>query len=139
VDRPDRVLVKKATNPICLVWRSCTPEQLAKKARGLQGIVASAVKQVPPGAIAFIYAAYEESSRGSIADQRTDRIVDEMERFTHQWGVFVPLVNISRIYARPLRVGIPDIIENVLHGWSKGEDLGDGQFPSLIYTRMDAV
>lgn len=139
VDRPDVVLVKKATNPICLAWRSCAPVLLAKKARGLQGTVASAISQVLPGSIAFIYVAYEETARGSVADQRTDRIIDEMERFTHKWGVFVPLVNISRIYARPLNAGIPDMIENVLHGWSEGEDLGDGRFPSLIYTQMDAV
>ena len=102
VEPPGRIDVTTYTLPMCLKWRSESAEALTKKARGVTSLWADAVKQIPDGELGFVYIAYPEGSRPTLADARTRYILDAAGQFWHRWSVRVPVTVISRLYARSL-------------------------------------
>jgi hypothetical protein len=115
-------------------WKSESEEALLKKARGIKSLWADAIKQVPDGEMGFIYVAYPEGSRPAIADARTRQIMKELNEVWHRWSVRAPATIVSRLYARALGVGIPDLIENVLLAATEGEEFWLTKLPQRIFT-----
>jgi hypothetical protein len=136
VEPPRGILVRKYRWPICLKWRSDNPEAFVKKSRGIMSQWGSAVKQIPPGDIGFIYIAYPEGSRPAVADARTKNIIKSMEESWHHWYVRIPVTVIDRLYPRPVGCGNPDLIESSLPGAAKGKEVWLTYLPWLVFTRQ---
>lgn len=137
VEVPLRINVKSFKMPMCLKWRSESGEALTKKARGITSLWADAVKQLPDGEIGFVYIAYPEGARPVIADARTRHILTFMARESwHRWSVRVPATVISRLYARALGSGMPDLIENSLPWVVKGQEFWLTTLPLMVLTRQ---
>jgi hypothetical protein len=134
VEPPARVDVEMFMRPLCMKWKSESEEALLKKARGIKSLWADAIKQVPDGEMGFIYVAYPEGSRPAIADARTRQIMKELNEVWHRWSVRAPATIVSRLYARALGVGIPDLIENVLLAATEGEEFWLTKLPQRIFT-----
>jgi hypothetical protein len=134
VERPHGLLVREYTLPLCLKWRSDSQEALTKKTRGVLSLWADAVHQIPAGEVGFVYIAYPEGGRPSIADARTRRILEDAESCWHRWFVRVPITVIGRLYPRPLGCGMPDLIESALPGASPGQEFWLGRLPTLVFT-----
>jgi len=134
VEPPARIDVELFMRPFCLKWRSESEEALVKKARGIKSLWVDAIKQIPDGEMGFIYVAYPEGSRAAIADARTRQIMKELNEVWHRWSVRAPATIISRLYARALGVGYPDLIENVLLAATEGEELWLTKLPQRIFT-----
>lgn len=133
VEPPTHILVRGFRLPFCLKWRSESPEALTKKARGVTSLWARAARQIPAGEFGFIYIAYPEGQRGKLADARTGYIIASSKEFWHRWSVHIPVTIIGRLYARPLGVGVPDLIENSLLLVSPGEEHWLADLPSLVF------
>jgi hypothetical protein len=134
VDTPNRILVDAARNPRCMKWVSRSEEAAVKKARGVTSLWADATRQIPAGWLGFIYIAYPESSRASVADARTQFIVDSSSKWFHRWTVMIPMSTIGRLYPRALGGGIPDLIENCLPMTAKGEEDYLRILPAHVFT-----
>ncbi len=120
--------------PLCLKWRSESGEALLKKARGIKSLWADAIKQIPDGETGFIYVAYPEGSRAAIADTRTRQIMKELNEVWHRWSVRAPATVVSRLCARALGAGLPDLIENVLLAATEGQEYWLTKLPQRIFT-----
>lgn len=135
VEAPERIAVEKFSQPLCLKWRSESEEALTKKARGVTSLWADAVRQIPDGEIGFIYIAYPEGAREAIADARTRHILEYMgKECWHRWSVQVAVTMITRLYARTVGGGCPDLIENTLLGAGKGKEFWLTKLPGRIFT-----
>jgi hypothetical protein len=133
VEPPSDIIVQKFRAPFCLKWRSESEEALNKKARGVTSLWADAVRQIPDGEIGFIYIAYPEGARSVIADARTQYILDYMRNKSwYRWSVRVPATVITRLYARVVGPGCPDLIENSLPGADKGQEFWLASLPWRI-------
>jgi hypothetical protein len=128
------VIVELFKRPLCLKWRSESEEALKKKTRGITSLWADAVKQIPDGEVGFVYIAYPEGSRPGIADTRTRDILKAATNVWHRWSVRVPLMLVNRLYPRSLSEGRPDLIESVLVGAAKGQELWEKELPGRIFT-----
>jgi hypothetical protein len=136
VEEPSGIVVERAKCPLCLKWRSESAETLTKKARGVTSLWADAVKQIPDGEAGFIYIAYPEGARESLADARTSHILEYMgKKLWHRWSVLIPVTVVIRLYARSVGVGCPDLIENALAGAQHGEEFWLKLFPSRVFTK----
>jgi hypothetical protein len=121
--------------PLCLKWRSDSEEALTKKARGVTSLWADALKQIPDGEMGFIYIAYPEGARPALADARTRDILNgATESWWHRWSVRVPVTVVSRLYARSLGHGCPDLIESAIPGASEGCEVFLTKLPYLVFT-----
>jgi hypothetical protein len=136
VDSPDHILVESFRSPLCLKWRSDSPKALAKKSRGVTSLWGSAIKQIPPGELGFVYIAYPEGNRPAVADARTRNVIQAMEESWHDWFVRIPVTVISRLYPRPVGVGNPDLIESALPGAAKNQEHWLTRVPYVIFTRQ---
>jgi hypothetical protein len=137
VDRPRWIAVEKFKSPICLKWRCESAEALTKKARGITSLWADAVRQIPDGEIGFVYIAYPEGARAAVADSRTRHILEYMGgQAWHRWSVRIPASIITRLYARSVGSGCPDLIENSLPGAQPGEEFWLARLPTMIFTRQ---
>lgn len=134
VDLPSGISSELVTNPVCLKWRSESTDALKKKARGIVSLWGKAIKQIPDGDIGFVYIAYPEGARSVVADARTRYILESMSKVSHRWSVRVPVTVISRLYARPLGRGRPDLIESVLPATGRGEEFWLKILPTRIFT-----
>jgi hypothetical protein len=137
VNSTPSIVVDNFKLPLCIKWRSESPNALIKKARGVTSLWADGVRQIPDGEIGFIYIAYPEGARPAVADARTRHILDYMAgQAWHRWSVRIPASVITRLYARPVGPGCPDLIEASLPGAQKGEEFWLAHLPSMIYTRQ---
>lgn len=134
VEAPSSIGVELFTAPLCLKWRSESEEALTKKARGIKSLWLRAISQIPDGEMGFIYVAYPEGSRASIADARTRQIMKELNEVWHRWSVRAPATVVSRLYGRALGVGCPDLIENVLLAATEGQEYWLTKLPQRIFT-----
>jgi DNA-binding transcriptional MerR regulator len=134
VEAPSRVDVELFSMPLCLKWRSESAEALLKKARGIKSLWVDAIQQIPDGEMGFIYVAYPEGSRAAIADTRTKQILKELNEVWHRWSVRAPATVVSRLYARALGAGLPDLIENVLLAATEGEEFWLTKLPQRVFT-----
>lgn len=135
VEAPWRITVKRFRMPLCLKWRSESTEALTKKARGITSLWADALKQIPDGDMGFIYIAYPEGSRSALADARTREILQAAsESWYHRWSVRVPVTIVSRLYARALGPGCPDLIESSLPGAAENDEFLLTKLPYLVFT-----
>jgi hypothetical protein len=134
VDTPNQVLVHAARNPRCLKWVSRSEKAAVKKARGVTSLWADATRQIPAGWLGFIYIAYPESSRASVADARTRFIMDSSSKWFHRWTVIIPMSIIGWLYPRALGVGMPDLIESCLPITAEGEEDYLRILPSQVFT-----
>ncbi len=134
VEPMQSIAVELFKKPLCVKWRSESEEALKKKTRGITSLWADGIKQIPDGEIGFIYIAYPEGARPAIADTRTRDILEAATDVWHRWSVRVPLMLVSRLYARSIGAGKPDLIENVLIGAAKGEEFWQKELPSQIFT-----
>jgi hypothetical protein len=136
IDPPLEIAVERFMRPLCLKWRSESEEAQIKKVRGVASLWADAVKQIPDGELGFIYIAYPEGARAQIADARTRYIIDYMKECWHRWSVRIPATVISRIYARPVGGGCPDLIESSLPGVQDGQEFWLSELPCTVFTRQ---
>jgi hypothetical protein len=137
VQAPRWIGVEEFKSPICLKWRSESQVALTKKARGVTSLWADAVRQIPDGEIGFVYIAYPEGARPTVADERTRHILEYMGgQAWHRWSVRIPASVISRLYARAVGGGCPDLIENSLPGAEKGEEFWLSILPTTIFTNQ---
>jgi hypothetical protein len=54
--------------------------------------------------------------------------------FFHRWSVRIPAMVVTRLYARALGVGVPDLIENAMAGSTNGEEFWFEQLPGRVFT-----
>ena len=121
--------------PLCLKWRSEAEGAITKKARGVTSLWANAARQIPDGDIGFIYVAYPEGARPTLADARTQHILNAGRyEYFHRWSVRIPATVVTRLYPRALGVGNPDLIENALAGATNGEEFWFEQLPTRVFT-----
>ena len=135
VEQPHRATVTKARHPNCLKWRSIGESALNKKARGVSTLIANAISQIPDGEMGFVYVAYPEGARSMIADNRTKDLLDRIEEreFYHGAMVRVPFVVVSRLYARPMNAGGPDLIESGIPLVENGLEHLLGDLPISVF------
>lgn len=133
VEPPPQIRVEHYRLRFCMKWRSDSPEALTKKSRGITSLWGRAAKQVPAGEVGFIYIAYQEGQRPEVADARTRHIAASCTEWWHRWSVHIPVTVISRLYARALGVGVPDLIESSLPGSSPGEEHWLTRLPSRVF------
>lgn len=127
------VLVDVANNPICLRWRCDNEESQQKRTRGVSSLLGSALEQIPDGEVGVVYLAYEEMARENVADARTERIIRDINGWAHRWAINVPLVMVDRVYPRPIGVGQPDVIENLIPFLAQHADRSlIGTFPTRV-------
>jgi hypothetical protein len=134
VESPSSIAVELFMKPLCFKWRSESEEALLRKTRGITSLWGDAVKQIPDGEIGFIYIAYPEGARATIADARTREILRAGSDLWHRWSVRAPLMFVSRLYARSVGPGMPDLIESVLVGTAKGQEVWQKKLPWRIFT-----
>jgi hypothetical protein len=134
VDPPSRIHVKEFRMPLCFKWRSESEEALTKKARGITSLWGDAVKQIPDGEIGFVYIAYPEGARPTLADARTRHILEAAADFWHRWSVRVPVLVIIRLYPRSLGPGSPDLIESAILGAARGQEFWLTKVPHRAFT-----
>jgi hypothetical protein len=134
VEAPVTILVRSFREPLCLKWRSESPDALTKKARGITSLWANAAKQIPAGELGFIYIAYPEGARPALADARTRHVRDSSSEWWHRWSVRIPAAIIGRLYPRALGPGMPDLIESVLPGVAEGNESWLARFPTRVFT-----
>jgi hypothetical protein len=137
VEPPNRIIVSSYVSPLCLKWKSESEEALTKRSRGITSLWADAVKQIPDGELGFIYIAYPEGARAVVADARTRHILGAMQKSWHRWSVRIPVTVISRLYARPVGGGCPDLIESALPGAAEGQEFWLTKLPRLIFAREE--
>lgn len=133
VEPPTSIRVREFRLPFCLKWLSESSEAMTKKARGVTSLWGKAIKQIPPGEIGFIYIAYPEGQRSELADARTRHILTNCADSWHPWSIHVPVIVISRLYARALGFGDPDLIESVLPAFASGEEHWLAQLPRRVF------
>ena len=135
VDPLPSIRVELIARPLCLKWRSEAEGAITKKARGVTSLWANAARQIPDGDIGFIYVAYPEGARPTLADARTQHILNAGRyEYFHRWSVRIPATVVTRLYPRALGVGNPDLIENALAGATNGEEFWFEQLPTRVFT-----
>ncbi len=139
VEPPSAIRVREFRMPFCLKWRSTSSAAITKKARGVTSLWAAAAKQIPAGEVGFVYIAYPEGQRAEIADARTRYILASSSKLWHRWSIRIPVTVISRLYARPLGVGVPDLIESALPGVTPGEEHWLAKLPGRVFGSGAAV
>ena len=95
-----------------------------------------AMNQIPPGEYGIIYLAYHEGAREEIADRRIKRFLEKMLEWEHAASIRVPISFLTRFYPRPLKHGVPDLIESTVRLCSGvyGEPALFEEFPNSILT-----
>jgi hypothetical protein len=93
-----------------------------------------AMKQVPPGEMAFIYIAYPEVNRREAADARTQDIMDACSRWKYRWSRSIGTTVINRLYPRSLGTGAPDLIESAIPLAPEGDRTIADIVPSCVFT-----
>jgi hypothetical protein len=136
VEPPEDILVESFRLPLCLKWRSDSSKALEKKSRGIASLLGSAIKQIPPGELGFVYIAYPELNRPALADSRMRNIMRALEGWWYEWYVRVPVTVINRLYPRPMGVGNPDLIESAVPAAAKGHEHWLTYLPRLVFTRQ---
>lgn len=128
-------VVSQVSAPRCLKWRCDTEKSQLKKARGLTSLWADAVQQIPTGEMGCIYIAYTENMRASIADARTQHVLDTVlkRELYHRALVMVPLTIIDRLYPQALGDGGVEMIESVIPMTLDGCDHMLGDFPTNVF------
>ena len=113
IEPPSSFRLTKVRDPLCMKWRTTHSEAMKKKSKEVTSLYNSALAQIPHGETGLIYIAYQEGSRAELADARTRNLLENIShKWTHDWTKRIPLVVVSRLYARALGVGQPDLIEN---------------------------
>ena len=128
------VRVGRAELPFCLKWRINAQESIERKARNVVSALAEAISQVPVGEGSFVYISYDDSRRPTIANRRTEKIIEVAKTFqVRKRGTRPPLmIVINRIYPSALEEGRPDLVESAIP-MSLDED---PYWPKLMPTRI---
>jgi hypothetical protein len=134
VEAPTRIRVDRFRDPLCLKWRSLSPEAIRRKTRHITSLWADAAKQVPAGETGFIYVAYPEGNRPTLADARTTDIMASTAEWWHRWNIRVPVTVITRLYPRAIRMGMPDLVESSLPGAAEGQEFWLTMVPARVFT-----
>lgn len=124
--------------PVGLLWTNESDKAVNKRTWTAQSLFGDATGQVPPGGFGMVYVAYTEGARETMADRRLERFVSSLEDWTHDANIRIPMVNINRLYPRPLGDGRPDLIESsvrLLAAYSDAEAFQ--MFPATAFTRQD--
>ena len=106
--------VERAELPFLLKWTSDSSVAKHKKMQTVKSLWIQAVDQIPTGEMGFIYLAYEEGHRPSLADARTDTIRELVNTIYFKRRVAIPMTVISRLYPNVVKEGRPDFIESVI-------------------------
>ena len=129
------LMTNLALEPVAIKWRSRSAAAQIKKQRAIGAMLGDAISQVPAGELGIIYVCYQEGSSTDIADERSQRIKDELSNWSHWGEVYIPAIFINRLYARTLNEGNPDLIENVLTVKPcKGHPSIFELFPAQVFT-----
>lgn len=139
VDPVDSILVHRVKNPRCLKWVSTSQIALLKKSRGVTSLWGRATQQIPSGDLGFVYIAYPESNRDSLADARTQEIKDACNRWVHRWSIRVGATFINRLYPRAMGVGMPDFIESTMPILANGDDYLLSTLPCCVFVPPPSV
>lgn len=130
--------VTKAREPICLKWKIQSEDIIASRRRSVVALLGKAMKQIPDGEEGYIYISYQEGSREDIANGRTERLIQDVKQWGHNWKIIPQLININRIYASPNMHGYPDLVENAMP--FRTSNTGKSIllfFPTLVFSRKE--
>lgn len=137
VDTPESILVDYITNPVALLWTNNSAEAIRKRARTAISLFADATRQIPSGEVGIIYLCYQEGARESIADDRTKYFIEEISKWAHKANIRIPAFFLTRLVPRPLRDGVPDLIETGVRFLSDlyGDPSLFINFPTAVFTK----
>ena len=125
----------KAELPFCLKWRQADPRCIDRKARSIVSLLAEAWEQIPTGEGGLIYVAFEDSLRPSVADRRTERIIELAGTLYFKQRRAVPMrIVVNRLYPQPMDDGMPDLIESSIPLSVEQEDSLSAFLPTSVYT-----
>ena len=110
----ENILVEETSDPLCMKWRVDAEQVLARRSRSLMDLCSDAIAQIPTGEMGFIYLVYMEGHRPSIANRRTEKIIQRLGALHHRPRVSVPFLFINRFYHSAQGDGVPDLIENCM-------------------------
>jgi len=126
--------------PLYVRWRLESSEDQASLARNVVRLLGEAVQQIPTGEAGILYIGFLDSLRPSIADRRTEGIIEALPDFGHtKRGVLAPMAQINRLYPHVLGHGLPDLIESVIPATQDEERSLHRYFPTLVFTRGDGA
>ncbi|HEY2471830.1 MAG TPA: hypothetical protein VGI45_28855 [Terracidiphilus sp.] len=126
--------------PLCVRWRLESVEDQSALARNVVRLLSEAIQQIPVGEAGILYIGYVDSLRASIADRRTEVIIDALPEFGHtKRGIIAPMVEINRLYPHVLDHGLPDLIESAIPATQDRERALHRYFPTLVFTRGDGA
>jgi hypothetical protein len=126
--------------PLFLRWRLEHPADEASLARNVVRHLAEAIQQIPVGEAGILYIGFLDSLRPSIADRRTETIVDAIPEFGYaKRGVIAPMAQINRLYPHVMDHGMPDLIESAIPATQDRERALHRYFPTLVFTRGDGT
>jgi hypothetical protein len=126
--------------PLYVRWRLESSEDQISLARNVVRLLGQAVQQIPHGEAGILYIGFLDSLRPSIADRRTEGIIEALPEFGHtKRGILAPMVEINRLYPHVLGHGLPDLIESAIPATQDEERSLHRYFPTLIFTRGDGA
>jgi hypothetical protein len=132
----DEAVLYALERPFGLLW-NCTAEgALRKRTWAPLNLFGAALDQITPGDIGVVYITLREGARADVADLRLAALQARLTKWAHIAEIRVPVTFVSRLHARPLSQGAPDLIENTVNFVSDlygTPELVD-EFPSLIFT-----
>jgi hypothetical protein len=133
-DSGHQLIVDGVRSPLALKWRSTSEVAMMKKVRSVSSLFGSALSQMPIGELGAVYLCFQEGAAPEIADERTNRIIQDFRGWTHNWGIRVPVIYINRLFPRPLGDGRPDLIENIFMFQQDGAEVFHDLLPSAVFT-----
>lgn len=114
VDAPRSILSQRASNPCALYWSSVSPKARRNRNRAVAELFSDACNQMPDGSIGAVYISYNETKAPSLADERTNAVIEELHQWSHEARFLIPVTRVNRLYLAPIGHGGPDMIENSL-------------------------
>jgi len=130
-----RLDVGRAELPFCLKWRQTHSQCIDRKARTIVSLLKEAWEQIPTGEAGFIYVAFEDSLRPSVADRRTHRIIELADTLYFKQRHAVPMrIVVNRVYPQPIEDGRPDLIESSIPLSVEPDDTLSSFLPTCVYT-----
>lgn len=128
------MLVNRADLPFCIRWRSDAEEAVSRKARSLASQLSEAMRQIPVGETGFIYLAYEETHRASIADSRTKKVLEQTASWEIRKRAINPqLIVVDRLYPGALHEGRPNLVESAMPTGFTEDNVWAGVMPLAVF------
>jgi len=137
IDNAQALTMSDVRRPVGLIWDNTSASAMKRRTWAPTSLFGAATNQIPPGEFGIVYITYLEGAREDVADLRVNAFLERIKAWEHAGNIHIPIALLSRLYARPLNHGQPDLIESTIRLCSEayGHPVLFEQFPTTIFTR----